>query len=109
MRLGPGLLESIYEECLAYELTKHGLTVERQKRIDIQYEDLKLKAAFTANLIVNNKLLIELKSINEISPIHYAQTITYLKLTKIKLGLLINFNESLFKDGIKRVINGYIT
>ena len=91
-----------------HELKKKGLIVERQKKIDIVYDDLELKSAFKTDLIITNKLLVELKSVSAISPIDFAQTITYMKLTNIKLGLLINFNESLFKNGVKRVINGYL-
>lgn len=103
--LGPGLLESVYEECLLFDLRKLGLNVERQKEIPVNYKGEVIEAAFRADLIINNKLLIELKSVAELNDIHLAQTITYLKLSKLKLGLLINFNVSLFKNGIKRVIN----
>ena len=107
--LGPGLLESVYEECLYYELINKGLAVERQKPISINYSGISLKNKFIADIIVENKLLIELKSVNELKEIHFAQTLTYLRLTKIKLGLLINFNESLFKSGVRRIINGQLS
>lgn len=104
--LGPGLLESVYEECLYYELNSAGLKVSRQKPISIRYAEIELKDKFIADLIVENKVLIELKSISKLGEIHFAQTLTYLRLTELKLGLLINFNVPLFKNGVRRVING---
>lgn len=104
--LGPGLLESAYEACLEYELRKQNLTVERQIILSLIYEDLKLDSGFRVDLKVENKLIVELKSVEELSDLHRAQIITYLKLSGIKLGLLINFNTVLFKDGVKRIING---
>lgn len=103
--LGPGLLESVYEEVLAYELFNIGLKIERQKGIPVVYNNLKMDLGFRADLIVENKVIIELKSIEAIAPVHIKQLLTYLKLTGLKLGLLINFNEALLKDGIKRVVN----
>lgn len=103
--LGPGLLESVYEEVLAYELFNCGLKIERQKGIPVVYNNLKMELGFRADLIVENKVIIELKSIEAIAPVHIKQLLTYLKLTGLKLGLLINFNEALLKDGIKRVVN----
>ena len=104
--LGPGLLESAYEECLFYELSKLGLQVEKQKALPLVYEEVKLDIGYRIDLIVENKLIIEVKSVEELHDIHLAQILTYLKLSNCKLGLLINFNTLLFKDGVKRVING---
>lgn len=104
-KLGPGLLESVYEEILYYELTKEGLSVERQKGIPVLWDELKMEIGFRADLIVENKVVIELKSVESIAPIHPKQLLTYLKLTGLKLGLLINFNETLIKNGITRIVN----
>jgi GxxExxY protein len=104
--LGPGLLESVYEECLYHELKQLNLNVKRQKEIPIYYKNVKLESGFRADIVINDKLLLELKSVESVSSVHLAQIITYLKMSKIKLGLLINFNEMLFKNGIQRVING---
>lgn len=104
-KLGPGLLESVYEEIMFYELNNFGFKVERQKAIPVIWNDKKLEIGFRADLIVENKIIIELKSVEELIPVHYKQLLTYLKLTDMKLGLLINFNENLIKDGIKRVVN----
>ncbi|MFT6501703.1 MAG: GxxExxY protein [Crocinitomicaceae bacterium] len=103
--LGPGLLEKVYEECLFKDLQKAGLSVVRQKSIPIKYNGDIIDAAFRADLIINDKLLLELKSVSQLNDVHMAQTITYLKMTNLKLALLINFNVVLFKDGIRRVIN----
>ena len=104
-KLGPGLLESVYEEIMYFELTKRGLHVERQKGIPVIWENLKMDLGFRADLIVENKVIIELKSIELIAPVHPKQLLTYLRLTGKKLGLLINFNEALIKDGITRIVN----
>lgn len=104
---GPGLFESVYEEIVFYELIKEGLGVERQKAIPLVHETIKLEAGFRADIIVEKVLLIEIKSIETLADIHYKQVQTYLKLTGIKLGLLINFNTGLLKDGIKRIINTF--
>jgi len=103
--LGPGLFESVYEEILTYELTQKGLQLKRQKPIPVIWNDIKLDQGFRADLIVEDKLLIEIKSIETIAPVHYKQVLTYLKLTSIKLGLLINFNEVKIKNGITRLVN----
>ncbi len=103
--LGPGLLESIYEETLKYELTKSGLEVERQKGIPVFYDNIKMDLGFRADLIVNNKVIIEIKSVEAIAPIYQKQLLSYLRITGIKLGLLINFNEVLIKNGIQRIVN----
>ncbi|MFZ9681720.1 MAG: GxxExxY protein [Cephaloticoccus sp.] len=103
MRLGPGLLESVYERVLAYELKKRGLKVARQVPIPLQYEDLRFEEGFRADLIVNDTVLVELKSVETLAPVHGKQVLTYLKLTNLRLGLLINFGAPLLKDGIKRI------
>ncbi|MFO7844666.1 MAG: GxxExxY protein [Bacteroidales bacterium] len=104
-KLGPGLLESVYEEILYYELKKLGFEVKRQKAIPVIWKELEMKLGFRADLIVENKVIIELKSVETIAPVHPKQLLTYLKLTGLKLGLLINFNENLIKDGITRIVN----
>lgn len=103
--LGPGLLESSYEECLYYELVQGGLAVEKQKGLPLLYKEVKLDCGYRIDLIVENKVIIEVKSVQELNDIHLAQILTYLKLSKCKLGLLMNFNEVLLKDGIKRIVN----
>ncbi len=103
--LGPGLLESVYEEILAYELIKRGLQIERQQPIGVIYDNLKMDIGFRADIIVCDKLIIEIKSIERIAPVHPKQLLTYIRLKDIKLGLLINFNVALIKDGISRIVN----
>lgn len=105
VKLGPGLLESVYEEIMHYELQKQGLQVHRQKTIPVYWDELKMKIGFRADLIVENKVIIELKSVEQIAPVHPKQIVTYLKVTNLKLGLLINFNEKLIKNGITRIVN----
>lgn len=104
-KLGPGLLESVYEEIMYYELSKQGVNVERQKGIPVIWDELRMEIGFRADLIVERKVIIELKSVEAIAPVHPKQLLTYLKLTDLKLGLLINFNESLIKNGITRIVN----
>lgn len=104
--LGPGLLESAYEECLFFQLCKSGLKVEKQKALPLVYEDIKLEAGYRIDLLVENKLIIEIKSVEALNDLHLAQILTYLKLSNCKLGLLINFNTVLLKNGVKRVVNG---
>lgn len=104
-KLGPGLFESVYEEILCFELINKGLFVERQKTIPIHWEGHRMEKAFVADLIVEELVIVEIKSIEKLANVHYKQLLTYLKLTELKLGLLINFNEALLKDGIKRVVN----
>ena len=104
---GPGLFESVYEEIFCYEIVKENLAFERQKAIPLVHESIKLDAGFRADLILENKLLVEFKSIELLADIHYKQVQTYLKLANLKLGLLINFNVVYLKDGIKRIINTY--
>jgi len=99
------LLESVYEEILHFELLQLGLQVERQKAVPVIWKDLKMELGFRADLIVENKVIIELKSVETIAPVHPKQLLTYLKITGLKLGLLINFNEKLIKDGITRIVN----
>jgi GxxExxY protein len=103
--LGPGLLENAYKECLFYKLSKEGFFVEKEKIMPLIYEKIKLDCGYRVDLLVENKLVIELKSVEELNDVHFAQTLTYLKLGKFKLGLLINFNVDLLKHGIKRVVN----
>ena len=103
--LGPGLLESAYEDVLAYELKKSGLEFERQVVVPIVYEDIKLEIGFRADIIVEKKVIIEIKSVEELTPVHFKQLLTYLRLSGMKVGLLINFNKELLKDGIKRIVN----
>ncbi len=104
--LGPGLLESAYEECLFYELIKSEVSVEKQKGLPLVYEEVKLDIGYRIDLIIENKLIVEIKAVEALNDIHLAQILTYLKLSGCKLGLLINFNSVLFKDGVKRIING---
>jgi GxxExxY protein len=105
-KLGPGLFESVYETVMAYELVhEYGLNVQRQKPIPVIWKGVKLDLGFRSDLIVNNRLLVELKSIESLAPVHAKQVLTHIKLANIKLGLLINFNEALLKNGIKRIVN----
>jgi GxxExxY protein len=103
--LGPGLLESVYESVLAYELRKRGLEVHRQVGIPVLWEEVKLDIGFRADLIVEHKVIVEVKSIEAVAPVHTKILLTYLRLADIRLGLLLNFNEELMKDGIHRVVN----
>jgi len=103
--LGPGLLESVYESVLEFELKKRGLDVKKQVAIPVIYETIHLEAGFRADLIVNNKVIIEVKSVEMVSPVHHKQLRTYLRLADKKLGILINFNVELIKDGMRRVVN----
>lgn len=102
--LGPGLLESAYEECLFYELKQTGLLVEKQKPLPLLYHDVKLDIGYRVDLMVENSVIIEIKAIDALAPIHTAQVLTYLKLSGCKIGLLLNFNTVSLKDGIKRLI-----
>ena len=106
--LGPGLLENAYHQCLLYKLRKEGLKVESEKPMPIVYEEVKLDCGYRIDLLVEDKVVIEIKSVEELNNIHLAQTLTYVKMGDYKLGLLINFNVKLLKSGIKRVINGII-
>jgi GxxExxY protein len=104
--LGPGLLESTYEECMTFELRQRDLTVERQLELPILYKGSQLEQSYRIDLLVNNQVIIELKSVNKIEPIHNAQLLTYLKLSDKRYGLILNFNVTVMKQGIKRLLNG---
>ncbi|MDX5345789.1 MAG: GxxExxY protein [Hymenobacteraceae bacterium] len=103
--LGPGLLESVYENLLAYELRAQGLLVRSQVVMPLVYKEVKIESAYRVDLLVENKVIIELKSVETLAPVHYAQTLTYLKLSGLKLALLINFNTPKLKEGIHRLVN----
>jgi GxxExxY protein len=103
--LGPGLLESTYEACMMYELNEAGLKAESQKALPVIYKDVKLNVGYRIDILVENKIIIELKSVEALNNVHMAQIITYLKLSDCKLGYLINYNVKYFKEGIKRVVN----
>ena len=105
MALGPGLLESVYQRILAYELRKAGLKIETQVPIPVEWDGHVIEESFRADIIVEEKVLVELKSVESIQPVHKKQTFTYLKLAKLHLGLLINFGAPLLKDGIHRIVN----
>lgn len=106
--LGPGLLESAYEACLAFELAKRGLKVEQQKPLPLIYEQVKLECGYRIDLLVEGSVVIEIKSVEGLAPIHQAQVMSYLKLSGCKVALLVNFNVRVLKDGIQRFINGNI-
>jgi GxxExxY protein len=103
--LGPGLLESAYEECLFYEIGKAGLNVIKQKALPLVYEEIKLEVGYRIDILVENKLIIEVKAVEALNDVHLAQVLTYLKLSNCKLGLLMNFNLAKMAEGIKRVVN----
>ncbi|NOZ62230.1 MAG: GxxExxY protein [Calditrichaeota bacterium] len=103
--LGPGLLESAYEECLCRELSINNIAFERQMPLPINYKGIKLDCSYRLDIVVEKQVIVELKAIEQITPIHQAQLLTYLKLSHLKLGLLINFNVPVLKDGIKRMVN----
>lgn len=106
--LGPGLMESVYQKCLVYELTKSGLKIETEKTLGVIYDDIIIESGYRLDIWIENKVIIELKAVEFLNDVHLAQILTYLKLTENKLGLLINFNVARIKDGIKRVVNGVI-
>lgn len=106
-RLGPGLLESAYRKCLAYELRKRGFNVEEERPVPVVYDEVHLECGFRADLVVNNILVLELKAKSAIHPVDEAQVLSHLRLLKIRLGLLINFHEVKLVDGVRRIINGY--
>ncbi len=106
--LGPGLLESAYEECMFYELKKSSLKVEKQKALPLVYEEVKLDVGYRIDIIVEDKFIVEIKSVEALNDIHLAQLLTYLRLSDCKLGLLINFNVKLLKEGVRRVVNGIL-
>lgn len=105
VKLGPGLLESIYEEVMCFELENEGLLVERQKALPVFWKGLKMNMGYRADLFIENKVIIEIKSVEKIAPVHPKQLLTYLRITDTRLGLLINFNEVLIKNGITRIVN----
>ncbi len=105
VNLAPGLFESVYEEVLFYELSKNSLQCERQKALPVVYENICMELGFRTDLIVADKVIVEIKSVANVLPVHKKQLLTYLKLSGLKLGLLINFNEALVKDGITRIVN----
>ena len=107
-KLGPGVFESVYEVVLAHELRKKGLIVERQKPMSIVYDGIRFEEAFRSDLVVNGKVVVELKSIDALAAVHAKQLLTQLRLSGLKLGLLINFGEAHLKNGIKRIINGQL-
>ena len=104
--LGPGLLESTYEECMTFELQERGLTVKRQLELPILYKGNKLEQNYRIDLLVNNQVIVELKSVNKVEPIHDAQLLTYLKLANKRYGLLLTFNVPVMRQGIRRLLNG---
>ena len=104
--LGPGLLESAYEEALAYELAEAGLTFERQRQMPLHYKTVRLNCGYRLDFLIENQLILELKAVNQLLPVHHAQLLTYLKLDRRSLGLLINWNVPVLKDGIRRVVAG---
>jgi GxxExxY protein len=104
-KYGPGLYESVYEEIFCYELSKTGLRFQRQHPVPLVHEEVKMQIGFRADVVVEEKVIVELKSVEALADIHYKQILTYLKLTNLKLGLLINFNVPLIKNGIHRVVN----
>lgn len=105
--LGPGLLESAYQACLNYELLKAGLHVEMEKPLPLIYQGVKLDCGYRIDLLVEKQFIVELKAVDEIAPIHLAQVLTYLKLSELRHGIILNFNVRSLKNGIKRVVNGY--
>ena len=105
-KLGPGLLESVYEAVLSYEIERRGLQVVRQQPIPVVYEEVRMDIGFRADIIVGGKVVVELKSVEAVAPVHKKQLLTYLRLADKRLGLLINFNTELIRDGISRVVNG---
>ncbi len=106
LELGPGLFESVYEEVLCYELERNAFKYTRQASLPVVWDGIELGVGFKTDIVVENKVILELKSVEELKQLHYKQLLTYLKLSDIKLGLLINFNVPLFKNGIRRVVNG---
>lgn len=105
--IGPGLLESAYQACLAYELRDRGLSVETEVPVPVRYRNVALDCGYRLDLLVAGAVIVEVKSVTELAPIHEAQLLTYLRLTELSLGLLVHFNEPLLKDGVKRLVNNY--
>lgn len=108
-QLGPGLLESAYQECLYYEISKSGLNVLKEVPLPLVYEEVQLEIGYRIDLLIENKFIVEIKSVESLTDVHLAQVLTYLKLSDIKLGFLLNFNVARLKSGIKRIINGQLT
>jgi GxxExxY protein len=106
--LGPGLLESTYEACLVHELSKRGFSVERQKALPVVYDGVHLDCGYRIDLLVEGRIIVELKAVEQLLPIHQAQMLSYLKLSDLRVGLLINFNVMVLKDGVKRVVNHFV-
>lgn len=107
-RLGPGLLESVYKSVMAHELTKRGLSVIRERAVPVVYDSIRLDVGFRVDLLVNLRLVVELKSVEAIAPVHIMQVVTYLRLIDLRLGLLLNFGAPLMKDGIRRIVNNFV-
>lgn len=103
--LGPGLLESVYENALAYDLREKGLQVVQQHPMPFQYKEIKMSVGYRIDLLVERKVIVEIKSVENLAPVHFAQVLTYLKLSDLKLGLLINFNNKILKNGVHRMVN----
>jgi GxxExxY protein len=106
-KLGPGMLESVYKTCLGLRLRNRGLLVEYEKSVPVTFEDIRIDHAFRVDMLVENKVVTEIKRVESIADVHVAQALTYLRLLKLRYGLILNFNEALMRDGIKRVLNGY--
>jgi GxxExxY protein len=104
-QLGPGLLEAVYRDCLVYELKDRGINVERERTIPVRYKGLELPAAYRADLIVSDSVIVELKAVDILLPVHAAQLLSYLRISEKKLGLLINFNMAQLREGIRRIVN----
>ena len=105
--LGPGLLESVYEACLTFELSEHRIKVERQKALPVTYKEITLETGFRTDLLIEDRVIVEIKAVDKLLPIHHSQLLTYLKLSELKVGLLINFNVNVLRTGIQRVVNNY--
>lgn len=106
--LGPGLLENVYKECLCFKLQQAGLKTEKERAMPLIFEEVNLECGYRIDILVENKVVIEIKSVESLNDVHVAQTLTYMKLGNYKVGLLINFNVKLLKNGVKRLINGYL-
>ena len=106
-RIGPGLLESAYQTCLAYELRKRSFAVEEQRPVPVIYDEIKLECGYRADLVVDGLIVVELKAKSELHPVDYAQTLSHLRLLGLRIGLLINFHEARLVDGLHRIVNGY--
>ena len=106
--MGPGLLESAYESCMAYELRSRGINIERQKPLPVRYKGVLLDCGYRSDMVVEQKIIVEFKAVAKLDPIHEAQMQTYLKISKYTVGLIMNFNVKLLKDGIRRFVHGYV-